>query len=575
MTRRNKVLTLATVAAALALSTEPVLARNIIEICHASPWHHQHRRTLKVGERAARSHLTRHPRDHQGKCRQASLSSSQPIVLHVALKQPHPFSGIGTNMLAESDQEAGNSVNSGLATPLVRTVVGPDWTRMPAPPVTPAGQTPDPAAFYDYMVTHFQRAPDGTPAPWKLTDALTTLNGNHGRGASVILGFFGIPAVYRNANGLTDVADFAAFWIAELKYLHDQGVDMPQYLDLANEPDVAVGSGGDGFISPARYSDLVNQVADSLASFANDPSYAQLAEVRIIGPGVHVMESADQSNGTSLWVSGLSAKAVGRLAAWSAHAWNDNDVGVLAKWASFIDTARARRDIPFLVTEVATVGLNFPGAPLPQNCTALHAPTFDTDGCAASNSSGFGVRVVENVLALANLGASGSLYWLADDKDLQAWGLVKGTRIGDPARPARLALQSLLAPLTSSAGGCTVKTSVVQGGMTALEPAWDPQIEVPGAAFVANDGSAVVVSLVNPTDAPLVQPVAIQGASIPDGTYEGCGYSVDGVKESPVTTLTNGFDASLPANSLLTVRLPITSSGLGGAVRPHRARLWH
>ena len=53
------------------------------------------------------------------------------------------------------------------------------------------------------------------------------------RGASIVLGFFSIPGAYRDAVGLVDVADFAAFWIALLQYLKDQGIDMPQYLASA------------------------------------------------------------------------------------------------------------------------------------------------------------------------------------------------------------------------------------------------------------------------------------------------------------------------------------------------------
>lgn len=200
--------------------------------------------------------------------------------------------------------------------------------------------------------------------------------------------------------------------------------------------------------------------------------------------------------------------------------------------------------MPFLVTEFATVAESFAGAPLPDGCSSLHDPAYE-DGCEASNSIGYGVRAVENALALANLGVAGSLFWLADDKDGQAWGLVDGTKAGDPKRPAFSALQSLVAPLTSDAGGCEVSTSAPQGGWRVLKPNWDPGQEVRGAGFVSHDGASLVVSLVNSDDVSITQPVAITGGSLKPGHYRGCSYTASGLSTPNITVTRNAFSYTL------------------------------
>ncbi|WP_157953903.1 hypothetical protein [Microbulbifer sp. A4B17] len=541
-----------------------------VEFDHVSPYDPQRLRTLGLGAHSDWPHLVQYLLDAIcSSCPAGMLCcgfTAPPVmVLDVGNLTAHPFVGIGTNMAAENsqppDNEVGTLVNLELATPLVRTVVGPDWNQVPhAPPVTPAGQTPDEKAFYDYIAQYFPLQINGQPAPWHLRNAQDTINTNHARGASIVLSFFNIPSVYRDNTGLVNIKDFAAFWIALLQYLHDNGVDMPKYIELANEPNVTPVQNPNQFdyIAPQDYGTLVIAVADSLASMASDPNYSALAGIGIIGPGVNVMEAATQANGTIQWVQDMSAAAVSRLAGWSAHAYNDNDAGVFTKWQSFIDTARGRADLPFFVTEFATVGLDFPGAPLPAGCTSLISPLNHNDQCASSNSTGFGVRVVENLLALANLGVSGGLYWIADDKDGSAWGLAAGRFIGSaPRRPAFYALQSLSAPLTSTAGGCTVDTTGVQSGWTALAPSWDPTLRVPGAGFVNPTAGAVVVSLVNPTATAVSQAVQIQGGTIANGSYSGCTYSTNGIATASVSMLSNAFIYTLPPNSTLTVRFPM------------------
>ncbi len=116
---------------------------------------------------------------------------------------------------ATTELRGGSLVAAELASPFVRTVVGPPWDKMPTPPTRRAGSSPDPAAFYEYVATNFTKTPGGGDGSFQLRNARRTIEENHAHGASIVLGFFGIPEAYRGASGLENVRDFAALWIAQ------------------------------------------------------------------------------------------------------------------------------------------------------------------------------------------------------------------------------------------------------------------------------------------------------------------------------------------------------------------------
>ncbi len=250
-------------------------------------------------------------------------------------------------------------------------------------------------------------------APESATDAeLQALHAlTEARGVRWILHPWSAPSPMVQDGMLRDVAAFAAWTVQELQRLEALGI-VPVYIELMNEPDSG-GAWSTG-ITVADFAQLSAAVREGLDA-------AGLQKVGILGPGGSAL---DYFHSNRDYLLALDPED---LAGWSAHAWDDGsfcsggpclsrayrDYGDVLKE---VDPSAAK---PVFVSEYATKELDFDGQiwPSPE----------DTVGLNATDSYGYGVRVVQNTLALVNAGAQIPVLWYAVDEPritTKQWGLL-------------------------------------------------------------------------------------------------------------------------------------------------------
>ena len=341
----------------------------------------------------------------------ASALIAQPTTINIDLNQiQQTISGYGAHIWPGDDP--GMQVLLDLEMRFARLAVGPNYDDL-AENVPTTGSWQD---MYDFVSQNFNG-----DFPWRLSIAQEAFAAADSAGIQLILVQFKIPEELLDVANIMPadrVDDFANFWTALVTYLGENGMQ-PAFLELANEPNGT----WNGLIKPHLYRQLVQLVRSDLDARGFDG-------IGIIGPGLSEMGPGPQ------WLAGLNPAAVGNLAGWSTHAWDDWR-GYEDRWQLFFDDAfvwDASKEM--FITEYGTALTEFNGAQY----------TSPSDGLpnSASESSIFAVRVIENTLTLLNMGASSLLYWEAADQpswSSATWGLRRGDGTN---RPSYLALETLM-----------------------------------------------------------------------------------------------------------------------------------
>ena len=344
------------------------------------------------------------------------------------------------------------------------------------------------------------------------------------------------PERFTAGGMLVDVAGFAAYWVGEVARLDSLGV-RPDAIDLMNEPDSG-GAWSTG-IAPGNYSALV-ALTRALLDAAGYPSVA------IFGPGLVVLSSEPQ------WVGALSAAAAAALGRFVSHAYDDGPglpgaATMAAHFPAFASAVRAvappaAAPAPLLVTEYATHNPSYLGYTYP-NPDSTPAGAY-----SLADSLPYAVRVAENTLALLNSGASGLLYWCAQDMGGKSWGYVSQAGRLKPVYWALLNLYPRLAlggrmlqppamaqhsdvtvgvyaqPRSSrgSAGSAALLLALSNAG--AIEESVTLQLAgcSPGALRVLNATACVGVSLGNPSKGEYDQAALVDAAGqVSTGSEQG------------------------------------------------------
>ena len=232
------------------------------------------------------------------------------------------------------------------------------------------------------------------------------------RGISWILHPWSAPNPMVSQGMLVQVSDFAAWTVNEVQRLQALGI-VPAWIELMNEPD-SQGQWSTG-ISPENYAQLAAEVRSGLDAVG-------LQSVGLLGPGG---SGLDYFHSNREYLLALDPNS---LAGWSSHAWDDGSFcegGAECLERAYRDFGDALQGVdpagakPVIVSEYATKTVDFEGQiwPSPE----------DRVGLNATDAYGYGVRVVENTLALLNAGANMPVLWyLVDDERSggKQWGLL-------------------------------------------------------------------------------------------------------------------------------------------------------
>lgn len=352
------------------------------------------------------------------------------------------------------------------------------------------------------------------------------------------------PGAFSQGGVLTDPEGFGVWWAGEVAALDALGI-RPAHIELMNEPDSG-GAWSTG-ISPEDYRTLVVATRRALDS-------AGFGDVGIVGPGTAAF---DWGHGARDRILALDSEAADAIAAWSAHAWDDDgscadSAACLGRaWRDFADAARDRGRQPLWVTEYATKATVFGGADWP---APDQSGTFN-----ATESVGYAVRVYANTLALLNAGTSAPFLWQLVDEPTEVYGKDKGwglVRLDGSPKPAYEALAPLAGALPV---GGRVLSAPVQDGLGVV------------AAVVASDGT-IVIGLANPTDAAVEArvrlrdnrgPLVVSGATLfaqDDPGDPSAQQPGTATVEAATVALEHGkagwtLPVSLPAQATLTVSL--------------------
>lgn len=351
-------------------------------------------------------------------------------------------------------------------------------------------------------------------------------------------GTYSVAGPSSPAGVLVDVEGFAGWWVDQVVELDALGV-RPPWIELMNEPDSG-GAWSTG-ISSMDYADLVQQVRAGLDAQG-------LNEVKIVGPGGYAFNADHSSRDYLLEMSAGATSAVG---AWSAHAWDD---GVFCEGGAECLTQVARDftdaipvdtqdDRPFFVTEYATKETAFDGQVWPSPETTV--------GVNATDSVGYGLRMLENTLALLNAGSHAPFLWyLLDEPSLttKMWGIVG---IEGREKPAYTALKGLGFPQ----------------GSAVLEPPLFEGTGMYGGAVTSEDQTVVSLTHEGSVEqvftlrirhlpaAPEVEVQRFQAVSVGDAA-SGVPGVAEWVPVDPVTRYAEGtldVDLTLPPGTALTV----------------------
>ena len=252
------------------------------------------------------------------------------------------------------------------------------------------------------------------------------------RGISWILHPWSAPNPMINQGMLTQVSDFADWTVNEVQRLEALGI-VPAWIELMNEPD-SQGQWSTG-ISTSNYAQLASEVREGLDA-------AGLQSVGILGPSGSAL---NYFNSNRDYLLAVDPKA---LSGWSSHAWDDGSFcegGAECLKRAYRDFEGAVQAVdpaaakPIIISEYASKTVDFDAQIWP-------GPE-DTVGLNAADSYGYGVRVVENTLALLNAGAQVPVLWyLVDDVRVggKQWGLLAED---GREKPGYSALRGLALPL--------------------------------------------------------------------------------------------------------------------------------
>ncbi|MCR9145084.1 MAG: hypothetical protein NXI24_22790 [bacterium] len=298
----------------------------------------------------------------------------------------------------------------------VRFEAGPSWTYV-SPPL---GASVSAAEIADYIRDHFNH---DAPRAKTMREAARVLKR---RDIKTILINYHLPFAWLSSETHRTLKrdndeSVVDLWIGLLQFLKADTGFVPDYIEIANEPD----GHWNGHIPVHRY----YQIARTLRKRLDQEG---LARVQILGPGVSNL-AKDRLG--ARWVRGANAPAMAAIAGWSFHAWDEiyrpgaGPPFVDQTWRELRAAIARQPARPIFLTEYATQSTRFGGKTYQSNGSSALYTAVETEGYA--------LRTLVNAMIHMNRGVHVPVLWtFADrDDDRRHWGTISSPATGSYYRP--------------------------------------------------------------------------------------------------------------------------------------------